>query len=201
MAFGVNPASQGGYLAGVLLFLLAWFVTLGGLIASQVYCYNPEGDIINANPGATVMFLSGGLNRACSDTFTMPWFVWALCFLPAIIALSTAFAPTYLRGSTTTLFAVVTVLNILMTHAFHELRHISKDINLDKKYHRAITATLVGFALMSAFGLLMLLLDGLLSFNKKNRSHHEGGVAHTTEPKYTHTHTTTVPANTHVSNV
>lgn len=198
MVLGVNPMSQGGYLAGVLLFLLAWFVALGGLIASQIYCEEPE-EVIGGGPTGTATFLTGSIsNNNCSDTFQLPWFVWALCFIPAIIALSTAFAPKFLRGSTATFFAVVSVLCILMTHSFHELRHQSG--NLSSSYRRSILAALIGFALLAAFGLLMLLLDALLSFGQKDHHHDriEGGVVH--EPKYTHTHTTTVPV-THATNV
>lgn len=92
-----------------------------------------------------------------------PWFVWALNFLPVLLSLGAVLKPDIFGVSATTLWAVVTVLNILMANSFNNVR--DSDALGGSTKDRALAA-LAGFAIMAATGLLIMLVHGMLHEDK-----------------------------------
>eukprot|EP00892_Ulva_mutabilis_P005417 jgi/Ulvmu1/3247/UM150_0020.1 len=152
-----------GYLVPNFLFLGGWAVALVGLSLVQKECNNnQEQGFYTGSSFTSIEFFTGPIGEDCRQAFRFFWFVLALDSIPALLAIIAAVKPEYARGVSSSFFAVIAPLNILMANAFYNAFD-PQVFGLSEDMERFMKIVMVGFCLLSTAALLMLMADGLLS--------------------------------------
>lgn len=90
-----------------------------------------------------------------------PWFIWALSTLPVLLSMGHLLRPHLVRRGSAALAAVLAVLQMIATDTFHNLSH-SRLADAISKVQHGNQVCVVGFAILAAMSLLMILLESLL---------------------------------------
>eukprot|EP00892_Ulva_mutabilis_P005422 jgi/Ulvmu1/3251/UM150_0024.1 len=148
------------YMAGNLLYVTGWVVTLIGLALVQDDCKDliVASGFFGKDGIELIPFLIFPVGDDCEKGFRFPWFVWALSSIPALLAAAATLAPERARGASTSFFAVIAPLSILMANTFYSAVRFT--VAGMQKNMQVSTA---GFSILSGASLLMLLLDSILA--------------------------------------
>lgn len=146
------------YMGGNILYLIGWAITLIGLALVQQECK----DLIENRPVrsiglGSIPFFTEPVGEDCKKGFRFFWFMWALNTIPPLLAVVATFMPDLARGVSTSFFAVIAPLDILMANSFFDAVDIASG---DIEDHMKLT--MAGFCISAGAALLMLLMDSLL---------------------------------------
>ena len=107
------------------------------------------------------------------------WLIWALSALPVLLSIVHLIKPRLVARGSAALFAVLAVFQIFAANTFHDLTTsvVAEQFDDVKK---ADKARLVGFAVMAAMSLLMIILESFMGGEGHSQRRHsatEGGRA------------------------
>ena len=111
--------------------------------------------------------------------FRFLWLIWALSALPVLLSIVHLIKPRLVARGSAALFAVLAVFQIFAANTFHDLTTsvVAEQFDDVKK---ADKARLVGFAVMAAMSLLMIILESFMGGEGHSHRRHiatEGGRA------------------------
>lgn len=159
--------TSGSYIVTMLIFVLAWFLTLIGLSMAQNWCRDYD---IYPFPGASDL-LAVPMGNKCNKLFRFVWWVWVLNLIPMITGFSAYLRPKIARVAAAASFAAMSPLNMLIANGFY---NVSDFPDLEDDGQTRAKLVLSGFAIMGGLGLLLMLLDQVLVEEPKPET---GGLA------------------------
>lgn len=168
------------YMAGNLLYLVGWVLSLIGLGLIQDECKDMLVDNQPLSVGlGSVPFFTEPVGEDCKKGIRFFWFIWSLNTIPPLLAVAATFMPDRARGVSTSFFAVIAPLNILLSNSLYDAINIT---NGDMEEHMQVA--MAGFCILSGAALLMLLMDSLLveSPTKSTVQHADAGVGVAAKP-------------------
>eukprot|EP00892_Ulva_mutabilis_P005418 jgi/Ulvmu1/3248/UM150_0021.1 len=147
------------YMGGNLLYLAGWAITLIGLALVQDECKDIVEDGVGLGRLAfgSIPFFTTPVGEDCKKGFRFFWFMWVLNSIPPLLAVVATFMPDLARGVSTSYFAVIAPLNILMANSFFDAIELTNN-DMEKN----MKVSMAGFCILAGAALLMLLMDSLL---------------------------------------
>lgn len=144
------------------LYLIGWVITMVGLAVSQNWCED-HADLPLASAHT---FLSHEVGKDCKTLLRFPWFIWVLGALPVLLSVGHLLKPCIFRRGSSALFAVLAVLHMIAAETFHDISRT----DLADKYKRVEQGSKicsVGFALMAAMSLFLIIFESFLGDHLK----------------------------------